>query len=70
MYKFNVKRATHPFHRYYLHTYANNCKDPSALRPSFLGSGLLTAGVTGAVVAFPEQSVTYIGYLASALVLT
>lgn len=52
---------------YYLHTYANNCKDPSALRPSFLGSGLLAAGVTGAVVAFPEQSVTYIGYLASAL---
>ena len=51
-----------------MYTYANNCKDPTVLRGSFLSSGLLAAGVTGVAVAFPEQSVPYIGYLASALV--
>ena len=70
-----MQRARHcqigiSFCRYYLRTYATNCKDPSVLRPSFLTTGALTAGVIGTALAFPEQSTPYIGYLASALVWT
>lgn len=53
---------------YYIHTYANNCEDPSVLRRDFLVSGALAAGVTGAAVGLPaEQSIEYIGYLASGM---